>query len=70
MIHEDNNTVPANWFRKPSGWEFWLETCHRLSFIAEYYGTRRFITMFTRPLHWTVFWARWIQSTPTHPLTL
>jgi hypothetical protein len=28
------------------------------------YGTRRFITVFTRTLHWSLFSASWIQSTP------
>jgi hypothetical protein len=27
-----------------------------------FYGTRRFITVFTRALHWSLSWARWIQS--------
>jgi hypothetical protein len=31
------------------------------------YGTRRFITAFTRALHLSVFWARLIQSTPPTP---
>jgi len=31
-----------------------------------FYGTRRFISVFTRAHHWTV-WARWIQSTSSHP---
>jgi hypothetical protein len=32
-----------------------------------FYGTRRFITVFTRALHWSLSWARWIQSIPPHP---
>jgi len=28
-----------------------------------FYGSRRFITMFKRASHWTLFWARWTQST-------
>jgi hypothetical protein len=31
-----------------------------------FYGTRRFITVFTRTLHWDLFWARSIQSIPSH----
>jgi hypothetical protein len=27
-----------------------------------FYGTRRFITVFTRVLHWSLSWSRWIQS--------
>jgi len=28
----------------------------------------RFITTFKRARHWSIFWARWIQSTPSHPI--
>jgi hypothetical protein len=31
-----------------------------------FYGTRRFITVFTRALHRSLSWARSIQSTPSH----
>jgi hypothetical protein len=32
-----------------------------------FYGTRRFITVFTTARHWSLSWARWIQSTPSQP---
>jgi hypothetical protein len=32
-----------------------------------FYGTRRFNTVFTRALHWSLSWAISIQSTPSHP---
>jgi hypothetical protein len=35
-----------------------------------FYGTRSFITVFTRVRHWSLFWARWIQSTPPHTIYL
>jgi hypothetical protein len=35
-----------------------------------FYGTRRFITMLTRTRHWSLFWARCIQSTNSHPFSL
>jgi hypothetical protein len=35
-----------------------------------FYGTRRFNTVFTRALHWFLFWAISIQSTPSHPISL
>jgi hypothetical protein len=38
----------------------------RLSF----YGTRMFITVFTRTRHWTSSWAIWFQSTFSHTLIL
>jgi hypothetical protein len=34
------------------------------------YGTRRFVAMFTRALHWFLFWARWNQSIPSHAISL
>jgi hypothetical protein len=33
------------------------------------YGTRRFITAFTRALHLSLSWVRPIQSTPPHPIS-
>jgi hypothetical protein len=33
-----------------------------------FYGTWRFIIMFTRTLHWSLSWARWIQSIPFHSI--
>jgi hypothetical protein len=35
-----------------------------------FYGSRRFITVFTRALHWSRSWARSIQSVPSHPISL
>jgi hypothetical protein len=35
-----------------------------------FYGTRRFITVFTRALHWYLSWARSIQSVSPHPICL
>jgi hypothetical protein len=35
-----------------------------------FYGTRRFITVFTRALHWSLSWARSIQSIPSHPISV
>jgi hypothetical protein len=35
-----------------------------------FYGTRRFITMFTRAIHWSLSWARSIQSMPSHPISI
>jgi hypothetical protein len=33
-----------------------------------FYRTWKFITVFTRALHWFLFWARPIQSKPPHPV--
>jgi hypothetical protein len=35
-----------------------------------FYGTRGFITMFTRALHWSLPWGRSIQSIPPYPISL
>jgi hypothetical protein len=35
-----------------------------------FYRTRRFITAFIRALHWSLSWARSIQSPPSHPISL
>jgi hypothetical protein len=38
--------------------------------FSAFYGTRRFLTVFTRSLHWSLSWAWWIQSTPPHSISL
>jgi hypothetical protein len=35
-----------------------------------FYGTRRFITVFTRALHWSLSSAKSIQFIPRHPISL
>jgi hypothetical protein len=35
-----------------------------------FYGNRRFITVFTRALHWSLSWANSVQSIPPHPISL
>jgi hypothetical protein len=35
-----------------------------------FYGTRRFNTVFTRVLHWSLSWARPMQSVPPYPICL
>jgi hypothetical protein len=35
-----------------------------------FYGNRRFITVFTTARHWSLSWAKWIQSTPPNPISL
>jgi hypothetical protein len=41
-----------------------------LKSFQTFYGTRRFITVFARALHWSLSWARSIQSIPLHPISL
>jgi hypothetical protein len=38
--------------------------------IPAFYGTRRFITVFTRAHHRSLSWPRSIQSIPSHPISL
>jgi hypothetical protein len=47
-----------------------LPTVQLLKNFPEFCGTQRFITMFTRALHWSLSWARLIQSIPSHPISL
>jgi hypothetical protein len=35
-----------------------------------FYGTRRFIAVFTTARHWFLSRARYIKSTPSHPISL
>jgi hypothetical protein len=37
---------------------------------STFYEIWRFIIMFTRPHYWILSWFRWIQSTPSHPVSL
>jgi len=41
---------------------------HSVKKFLAFYGTKRLITIVTRPCHWTLSWARWIQSTPSHSI--
>jgi hypothetical protein len=47
-----------------------LPNVQLLKNFPAFYGTQRFITVFTRALHWSPFCARWIQCTPFHPICL
>jgi hypothetical protein len=38
--------------------------------FAAFYGTRKFIIVFTRALCWSIFWARSIQFIPPNPISL
>jgi hypothetical protein len=47
-----------------------LSIVQLLKNFPAFYGTRKFITVFTRALHWSLFWARSIQSIPSHSISL
>jgi hypothetical protein len=43
---------------------------HLLKNLPKFYRTRNFITIFIRALHWSLSWARSIQSITRHPISL
>jgi hypothetical protein len=47
-----------------------LPIMQQLKNFPVFYGPRKFITAFTRALHWSLSWARSIQSIPSHPISL
>jgi hypothetical protein len=47
-----------------------LTVLQLLKNLPAFYCTRRFITAFTRALHWSLSWARSIQFIQSHPISL
>jgi len=47
-----------------------LIVTHLVNKFPEFYGKRRFITVFIRIRHHSISWARWIQFIPTQPIFL
>ena len=45
-----------------------LRVLELLKKLPAFYGIRRIITAFTTAHHVSISWARWIQSTPSHPI--
>jgi len=43
---------------------------HIITTFFEFYGTRRFITVFTRACHWSLSWNRWSKSATSHAFYL
>jgi hypothetical protein len=62
------------WIMKLTSWTWaLLETPPVVQLLEDFpalYGTRRFISVLTRFLHWSLCWARSIQSIPSHPISL
>jgi hypothetical protein len=52
------------------GAEPFLRSLQFCSDFPAFYGIRRFITVFTRALHWSLSRARSIQFIPSHPISL
>jgi hypothetical protein len=47
-----------------------LNVTHLFKKIPLSYGTRRFVTVFTKARHWTLSWVSWIQFAPSNPTSL
>jgi hypothetical protein len=63
VIHSLTLTHSWNWALLEK-----LPIVQLLKNFPAFYGTRTFITVFTRALHWSLSWARSIQSIPYHPI--
>jgi hypothetical protein len=48
----------------------WQPVTHLLKNFPIFYGIRRFITVFTRALHWSLSWAKSIHSILPHNISL
>jgi hypothetical protein len=56
-----------------NNWTSWSRILRQKLIVAQistFYGTRMFITVFTKARRCTLFWARWIQSSPSNTLSL
>ena len=52
------------------GWDAWYSYRKQFSRISLQYELKRNITMFTKPVSALLSWVRWIQYTPTHPVSI
>jgi hypothetical protein len=82
--HNQHKICRRSIITSPSLWRLSLTPTHSWSWallekppivqplknFPAFYGTRRFITMFTRALHWSLSWARSIQFIPSHSVSL
>jgi hypothetical protein len=71
----ESSSVKQRWFSVLTYWQSWallekLPIVLPLKNFTAFYGTRRFITVFTRAFHWSLSWGSSIQSTPHHPISL
>jgi hypothetical protein len=74
-IWNDPRIIPKHWYTViPNVWSrVLLEkliVTHPVKKLPAFYGTRRFITVFTRAHHWSLPWSRCIQSTPSYPISV
>jgi hypothetical protein len=65
--------MPTEFYSLTRSWSWALfekpPNVRLLKNFPAFYGTRRFITVFTRALHWSLFWARSIQPLPLYPVS-
>lgn len=45
-------------------------SCSASQEITHLFGNQRFITLSIKGHHWFLFWAKWLQSIPAHPIHL
>jgi hypothetical protein len=66
--------IHRSWYSLTHSWSWALleklPIVQPLKNFPAFYGTRRFITAFTRALHWSLSWARLIQPILSHPIAL
>jgi hypothetical protein len=64
------STLQNNWVTPWSRVLGKLTVTQLVNKFPVFYVTLRFITVFTTARHWSLSWARCIQSTPSHPISL
>jgi hypothetical protein len=57
--------TPWNWVLTQK-----LLVAHLFKNFSTFYDTWRFLIMFTRALHWSLSWSRWIEPVPPHRLSV
>jgi hypothetical protein len=67
VVKQQHKTGTNSMELSPS-WEPQVSQLHKN--FPPLYGARRFITIFTRVLHWSLTWAGSSQSMPSHPISL
>jgi hypothetical protein len=73
-LHSSSMSIIRGYYNMPnSGWRTKWTRSHptprnytQLNQLQTLYGMHLFIFVFTKPFHWSLLWARWIQSTPLH----
>jgi len=61
---------PSLLITNPTEWSPFWEMNSQVKKFHAFHGSQRFFTMFTSACHWSLTWARCIQSTTYHPTSL